>query len=109
LYQAALKQADRLRALKLPAEDEEKLAKNRTFASWSQEGFDLAKKVAYQSADGSGILKHVVIQRDQPFPEDAPEAGAKYAEKAHAVADVRIALAGRRLAERIHDLLPSEQ
>ena len=92
----------------MPAEDAEKLAKNRTFASWSQEGFELAKKVAYQATDGSGILKHVVIQRDGPFPEDAPEAGAKYDEKAHAVADVRVTLAGRRLAERIHDLLRTE-
>ena len=109
LFQTALKAADRIRAVELPAEDAEKLAKNRTFASWSREGYELAKKVAYQSTDGSGILKHVVIQRGEPFPEDAPEAGSKYAEKAHAVADVRISLAGRRLAERIHDLLRTEQ
>lgn len=69
---------------------------------------ELAKTVAYQSPDGSGILKHVVIQGGEPFPEDAPEAGAKYAEGAHAVADVQIVLAGRRLAERIHELLKSE-
>jgi hypothetical protein len=53
-------------------------------------------------------LKHVVVQQGEPFPEDAPEAGAKYAEKAHTVADVQVALAGRRLAERIHDLLKAE-
>ena len=80
----AIKQADRLGKLQLPAGAAEKFAKDRTFASWSQEGFELAKTVAYQAADGGGILKHVVIQTGEPFPEDAPEAGAKYAEKAHA-------------------------
>ncbi len=108
LYQLAIKAANRLSALQLPAEDAQKLVKNRTFASWSQEGFELAKKVAYQAADGSGILKHVVIERGDLFPKVAPEAGAKYAEKAHAVADVQIALAGRRLAERTHELLRTE-
>jgi hypothetical protein len=108
LFQTAMKAADRLGKLELPAEAAERLAKNRTFASWSREGYELAKKVAYQSADGSGILKHVVVQQGEPFPEDAPEAGAKYAEKAHAVADVQVALAGRRLADRIHDLLKAE-
>ena len=41
----------------------------------------------------------------QPFPDNAPEAGAKYAEIAHATADVQIVLAGRRLAHRIKELL----
>ena len=103
-----MKAADRLGKMQLTFEDARKLAKNRTFASWSQEGFELAKKVAYQAPDGSGILKHVVIERGDPFPEDAPEAGAKYAEKAHAVAEVQVALAGRRLAERMHELLRTQ-
>ncbi len=76
LYLMAIKQADRLGKLQLPAGAAEKFAKDRTFASWSQEGFELAKTVAYQAADGGGILKHVVIQTGEPFPEDAPEAGA---------------------------------
>lgn len=104
LYQLAMKAADRLGKMRLSAEDARKLAKNRTFASWSQEGYVLAKKIAYQAPDGSGILKHVVIERGDPFPELAPEVGAAYAEKAHAVADAQVLLAGRRLAQRVHEL-----
>ncbi len=107
LYQTAIEAAERIDRLLLPAEDAEKLAKDRSFASWSQEGFELAKAVVYQAADGSGIVKHVVIEAGEPFPVVAPEAGARYAEKAHAVADTRIALAGRRLADRIHGILRS--
>ena len=43
----------------------------------------------------------------EPFPDTAPEAGAKYAELAHAAANVRIVLAGRRLAQRIKDCWPT--
>ncbi len=105
LYRDAMKAAERLRGLPLSNADKEKLARNRSFASWSQEGFELAKTVAYQKPDGGGILDHVVLTAGQPFPDNAPEAGAKYAEIAHATADVQIVLAGRRLAHRIKELL----
>ncbi len=104
----AMKVADRLRGMQFSAADAEKLAKNRSFASWSQESYELAKTVAYQASDGSGVLKHVEIKAGGAIPDDAPEAGAKYAETARAVAEVRIAMAGRRLAERIKELLHSD-
>ncbi len=104
----AMKVADRLRGMQFSAADAEKLAKNRSFASWSQESYELAKTVAYQASDGSGVLKHVEIKAGGAIPDNAPEAGAKYAETARAVAEVRIAMAGRRLAERIKELLHSD-
>ena len=57
-----MKVADHLRGLQLSDADKERLAKNRSFASWSQEGFELAKTVAYQKPDGSGILDHVAVR-----------------------------------------------
>jgi hypothetical protein len=106
IVREAMKLADRLRGLKLTAADEKKLADDRTFESWSREGFEAAKTVAYQKADGSGILDHVEVKKfGEPIPDDAPEAGVKYAVCARKTAEVRIVLAGRRLAERITQLL----
>jgi hypothetical protein len=104
-YQQAMKAAALLRNLKLPAAEEARLAQNKTFASWSQESFELAKSVAYQKPDGSGILDRVPVKFNSPLPDDAPEAGDAYHRAARAVAEVRIVLAGRRLAERIRALL----
>jgi len=107
IFRDAMKVAHHLQGLQLSDADKEKLAKNLSFASWSQEGFELAKTIAYQKTDGSGILDHVEIRPGQPIPESAPEAGARYAEIARATAEVRIVLAGKRLAERIKRLLGS--
>ena len=108
VFRDAMKVAARLRGMQFSAADAEKLAKHRSFASWSQESHDLATTVAYQANDGSGVLKHVEVKRGGAIPDDAPEAGAKYAETARAVAEVRVAMAGRRLAERIKELLHSD-
>jgi hypothetical protein len=105
VYGEAMKVADRLRRFPLAAADQEKLAKNLSFASWSAESFELAKTVCYQKGDGSGILGHANIKPGRAVPDDAPEAGAEYAEVARATAEVRIVLAGRRLADRIKALL----
>ena len=107
IFRDAIKMADHLRGLQLSDADKEKLAKNLSFESWSQEGFELARTVAYQKPDGSGILGHIEIKPGEPIPESAPEAGARYAEIARATAEVRIVLAGRRLAQRIKGLLDS--
>ena len=80
IFREAMKLADHLRGLKLTARDDAQLADNRTFESWSREGFEVAKTVAYQKADGSGILDHVEVKNfGAPIPDDAPEAGATYA------------------------------
>ncbi|MCI0742694.1 MAG: S1/P1 nuclease, partial [Gemmataceae bacterium] len=55
IYQQVLKIAATLRNLQLPEKDQEKLVRNKTFASWSLEGFELAKSVSYRKSDGSGV------------------------------------------------------
>jgi acid phosphatase len=106
IFREAMKLADHLRGLHLPAADEKRLADDLTFESWSREGFEVAKTVAYQKTDGSGILNHVEVKKfGEPVPEDAPEAGTQYAVRARTTAEVRVVLAGRRLAQRITQLL----
>ncbi len=105
VFRTAMKVAERLRGLRLSDADQERLAKHRSFASWSEEGVELARTVAYQRPDGKGILGHVAVEPGSPIPENAPEVGQKYIEIAHATAEVRIVLAGRRLADRIKGLL----
>src|SRR5262249_33646350 len=61
LYKSAIKVAERLRGLALTNADKKLLADNTTFDSWSKESFELAKSVAYQKGDGSGLLKAVEV------------------------------------------------
>ena len=65
-----------LSGLQLSDADKEKLARNRSFASWSAEGVELARTVAYQKPDGSGILARRA-QAGRAVPRTAPEAGAR--------------------------------
>src|SRR5262245_36427620 len=106
IYQDALAVADNLRGRELADADKERLAKHLTFASWSAEGFALAKSVGYHKPDGGGMLEGVEANVNGSMPADAPEAGARYAEIARATAEVQVILAGRRLADRIKMLLP---
>jgi hypothetical protein len=106
IYKQAVAVAESLRGLPLSDADKESLEKNKTFASWSQESYRLATKVSYQKTDGSGILERVEAKFKGPIADSAPEAGAKYAQTARAVAEVRVLLAGHRLAERIKLTLP---
>jgi len=105
LFRTAVKIAEGLRGLKLTGADEDKLAKNTTFESWSLEGFHLAKTVAYQKGDGSGMLRPVEAKFNGDIPDYAAEVGQEYIERAHATAERQVVLAGRRLAERITLLL----
>src|SRR5262249_15723724 len=56
IYREAIKVAESLRGVKLTDADNDKLAKNTTFESWSREGFELACTVGYRKRDGS-LLK----------------------------------------------------
>lgn len=105
IYQEALKVAALLRGLQLANADQEKLAKNTTFTSWSREGFELAKTVGYQKSDGSGVLAGVPVPFKGPIPNNAPEVGADYVKTARATAEARAVLAGQRLAQRMKVLL----
>jgi hypothetical protein len=105
IYKQAMAVVDNLRGLSLSDGDKEKLAKNSTFDSWSQEGVELAKTFAYQKSDGSGVLEGVEVKFNSPIPDNAPEVGAEYDKKAHAIAEVRVVLAARRLAQRMKALL----
>lgn len=104
-YRQAMEVAVALRTFALSDADKDKLAKNTTIQSWSDESFELAKTVGYQKPDGSGILDHVAANMNGTIPNAAPEAGDEYAKKAKGVAEVRVVLAGSRLAERIKLLL----
>lgn len=105
LFKQAVTLAESLRGLTLSGGDNDRLAKNLTFASWSEESFELAKTVAYQKTDGGGILEGVDVPFKGPIPDAAKEVGPKYAATARAVAEIRVVLAGRRLAERMKMLL----
>jgi hypothetical protein len=105
IYKQALTVAETLRGVMLSDTDKDKLAKNTTFESWSQEGFELAKSFAYQKTDGSGVLEGVEAKFNGPPPDNAPEVGAAYDKKAHEIAEARAVLAGRRLADRMKLLL----
>jgi hypothetical protein len=107
IYREALAVADRLRARQLTAAEQELLDKNTTFASWSQEGHELARTVGYRknSPDGQSIpLPGVVVPFKGPIP-DAEEVGEDYIKTARATAEVRAVLAAHRLAQRMQALL----
>lgn len=106
LYRTALKVAAGLRGLKLTDADKADLEKNLTFASWSREGFELAKSVSYRKGDGSGLLKAVEVKFNHPIPDEVEEVGEQYIRNAHALAERRVVMAGKRLADRIQKLLP---
>ena len=105
LYRAALKVAERVRGLTLSDEDKDQLAKNTSFDRWSKEGFELAKTVAYQKGDGTGLLPVVEAPFDGAIPDTAPELGAAYTKRALAAAEKRAVIAGKRLADRMKMVL----
>jgi len=101
IYLEAMKVAANLRTLQLADADKMKLNQNTTFDSWSQEGFELAKRVAYQKTDGRGILEGVLVPFKGPIPDSAPDVGDQYNKTARAIAETRVVMAGQRLADRI--------
>lgn len=105
IHQQAIRVATALRGRDLDAEQKDRLDKHRTFESWRDESFDLAKAVAYTKGDGSGLLEIVESRFGQPAPENAPELGEPYIQRAKAVAEIRATLSGRRLADRLKQVL----
>jgi hypothetical protein len=105
IYQQAVALATALRGQELGEADRARLEKNRTFQSWSDESFELAKSVGYQKGDGTGLLEGVEVKFNQPVPDAAPELGEKYLQRARAAAEVQVTLAGRRLADRLRTVL----
>jgi hypothetical protein len=105
LYREAIKVAESLRGLKLTDADKADLEKNTTFESWSREGFELAKAVCYRKGDGSGLLTPVEAKFNGAIPDDAEEVGKQYIQNARAVAERRVTMAGKRLADRMRELL----
>ena len=69
------------------------------------EGFGLAKSVGYRKGDGTGLLEGVEVRFNQPVSDDAPEVGEAYLKRARETAEVQVVLAGRRLADRIKQVL----
>ncbi len=105
IYQKAVAAVGNLRKLELPKAELEKLEKNTTYESWLQESYELAKTVAYRRPDGTLLTPGAPVPFKGPFPKDAPDVGPDYAKVARATADLRILLAGKRLAQRINLLL----
>jgi hypothetical protein len=105
VFAEAVKIAAGLRSLKLTEAHLEQLEKNTTFASWSNESLELVRTISYQKADGSGLLHGVLVPFSGNVPDGAVEAGPDYHERARATAEVRVVLAGKRLAERVRLLL----
>jgi hypothetical protein len=105
IYQQAIGVATALRGRELDTADKDRLEKNRSFQSWTDESFELAKTVAYRKGDGSGLLDGVEVKFNQPVPDSAPELGEQYIQRARATAEVRAMLAGRRLADRLKQVL----
>jgi hypothetical protein len=105
IYQQAITLATALRGRELGEADRARLEKNRTFQSWSDESFELARSVVYQKGDATGLLEGVEVRFNQPVPDAAPELGEKYLQRARATAEAQAILAGRRLAERIKQVL----
>jgi hypothetical protein len=105
IYQQAVTLATALRGRELGEGDRTRLEKNRTFQSWSDESFELARSVGYQKGDGTGLLEGVEVKFNQPVPDAAPELGEKYMRRARAAAEVQVILAGRRLADRLRMVL----
>jgi hypothetical protein len=77
------------------------LKDHTTFASWVDEGVDLAKSQAYLN----GELKAVKVQGDT-IPDDANDAPADYQQNAVDVAHRRISLAAYRLLDRLSEVIP---
>jgi hypothetical protein len=72
-----------------------------TFATWVDEGVELAKSRAYLN----GELKPVKVQNDT-IPDDANEAPGDYQQKAVDVAHRRISLAAYRLSDKLSEFIP---
>jgi hypothetical protein len=106
LVNQAVKIALKLKAMPMSDAECDKLKNNTTFESWSREGFELARTVAYQKGDGSGLLKPVEIKGDR-IPDEVEEVGKQYIERARATAQRQAILAGRRLANRINMVIKS--
>lgn len=105
VFGEAQKVAAQLRNLQLADSDKDRLAKNKSFTSWSQESFELARTVGYGKSDGSGLLAGAAVPFKGFIPKDAPEVGDDYVKTARATAETRVVMAGQRLAERMRVLL----
>lgn len=105
IHQQAIALATALRGREPTEADRARLEKNRSFQSWSDEGFELAKTVGYRTGDGTGLLAGVEVRFNQPVPDTAPELGEQYLRRARETAEGQAVLAGRRLADRVKQLL----
>ncbi|HZZ42032.1 MAG TPA: S1/P1 nuclease [Tepidisphaeraceae bacterium] len=64
--------------------------------TWAKESYDLAVSIVYDNAHLAGASKELMTRDSQP-----PALPNGYMEKAHAIADQRVMLAGHRLADKL--------
>jgi S1/P1 Nuclease len=79
----------------------QQLKANPSLAAWAAESFALAKEVAYRDGDRPLAGKRA---EKEAMPPDPPPVGKDYDPKASSVARERVALAGYRLADKLHSL-----
>jgi hypothetical protein len=79
------------------------LAKNKTFDSWAQEGFAVAKQYCYLNGD----LK-VAATSEKVKEKDLPQAPEDYAKNCGKIARIQIAKAGDRLADKLRSIVAEE-
>jgi hypothetical protein len=91
----------------LAAKDDEKLkaqAKDENFQTWAKESHDLAIKTVYLNGDLKTALSQDWEQK-KIAPDKVPAVPAGYHQKAREVAEVRVLLAGHRLAAQVAEAL----
>jgi hypothetical protein len=91
--------ADRLEKAHPPSEFTDQLTKTNV-KDWALESFELAKSKVYLNGKIPGVPNSVVNDRSELIPV----LSAQYMADAYAVADMRVALAGYRLAALLHQL-----
>jgi len=96
------KAADRIEAAHPKSEFKDRIS-DLSFVHWAKESVEAARSVVYLG----GTLPHAMKSEAQADPKSVPPLPPGYAEKALATADVRIALAGYRLAAVLEEVAKS--
>jgi hypothetical protein len=98
-YDAVRKIADRIEG-EHPAAQLKVQVSDLSVINWAKESFEAAKSVVYMN----GTLPHVTKTEALADPNSVPVLSAEYQQQAIATADMRIALAGGRLAALLEQI-----
>lgn len=79
------------------------LSKRTAFVDWVKDSYEMAQKFAYRNGDQ--WLEATALTYSGSIPDNAPEVGAGYHERAQEVARRQAALAGYRLADKLKGIV----